>query len=86
MPAARCNYLVVYDNSPQVFAASTLETILKGDPPKNCTKEGRSVLFLSYFPDDKELKVFKISEEELESEEAKIKEKLRERENKKELS
>jgi len=84
MPAARCNYLVVYENSPQVFSASTLDTILKGDPPKNCTIEGRSVLFLSYFPDDKELKVFEVTKEELEIEQAKMEEKIREREARKE--
>lgn len=79
MPAARCNYVVVYDNSPQVFASASLETILKSDPPKNCTEEGRSVLFVSYFPDEKELKVFEVQEEEIQSEKDKIEEKERAR-------
>ena len=83
MPAARCNYIVVYDNSPQVFSASTLETIVKSAPPKNCSDETRSVLFLSYFPDEKELKVFEVSKEELEQEKEKVEAKLREKESKK---
>ena len=77
MPASRCNYLVVYDNSPQVFSSSTLETILKGEPPKNCTIEGRTVLFLSYFPDEEELKVFEVTQEEIDTELEKIEEKQR---------
>lgn len=75
MPAARCNYVVVYDNSPQVFSSSTLETILKSGPPKNCTEEGRSILFLSYFPDVGELKVFEVNDEEILKEKEKIEEK-----------
>lgn len=75
MPAARCNYIVVYDNSPQVFSSSTLETILKGDPPKNCTIDQRSILFLSYFPDEKELKVFEVTPEEVALEEKRLEDK-----------
>lgn len=75
MAAARCNYLVTFDNSPQVYSSSTLETILKTSPPKNCSDEGRVVLFVTYFPDDKEMKVYRVSDEEIQTELEKIKEK-----------
>lgn len=75
MPAARCNYLVVYDNSPQPFSASTLETIIKGEPPKNCTIEGRTILFVSYFPDDMKLKVFEVTQDQIDEELKRIKDK-----------
>lgn len=75
MPAARCNYIVVYDNSPQVFSSSSLETILKGDPPKNCTNEGRTILFVSYFPDEQELKVFQVSDDDIQKELDKLEQK-----------
>lgn len=75
MAAARCNYLVTYDNSPQVYSSSTLQTIVKGDPPKNCTNEGRSILFISYFPDDNEMRVYKVTDEEIEAEIRKLEEK-----------
>ena len=77
MAAARCNYLVTFDNSPQVYSSSTLETILKTAPPKNCSDEGRSILFVTYFPDDKEMKVYKVPDEEISKELEKIEEKER---------
>ena len=84
MAAARCNYLVVYDNSPQVYSSSTLQTILKGAPPKNCSNEERTILFISYFPDDKEMRVYEVSEEELEIEQTKMAEKLLEKQKREE--
>lgn len=84
MPAARCNYLVVYDNSPQVYSSSTLQTILNGDPPKNCTEEGRSILFVTYFPDEGEMSIYEVTDEEVEAEKAKIQEKEEAKRKKKE--
>jgi hypothetical protein len=75
MAAARCNYLVTYENSPQVYSSSTLQTILKGAPPKNCTDEGRSILFITYFPDDKEMRVYKVTDEEITAELQKLEDK-----------
>jgi hypothetical protein len=75
MAAARCNYLVTYENSPQVYSSSTLQTIIKGSPPKNCTDEGRSILFITYFPDDKEMRVYKVTDEEIAAEVQKLEEK-----------
>lgn len=75
MAAAKCNYLVVYENSPQVFSSSSLETILKSGPPKNCEDKNRSILFLTYFPDESEMKVFLVTDEEIEKELKSIEEK-----------
>lgn len=75
MAAARCNYLVTYENSPQVYSSSTLQTIIKGAPPKNCTDEGRTILFVTYFPDDKEMRVYKVTDEEVSAELQKLEEK-----------
>lgn len=75
MPASRCNYLMVYDNSPQVFAASTLETILGAKETKETEGVGRTILFTSYFPDEEKLMVFEVTEEELEAKRVEIAEK-----------
>jgi len=65
MALAKCNYVVVYDNSPQVYTTSSLETVLDAPFPKNSEDAKRTILFLSYFPDTQELKVFEVTEEEM---------------------
>ena len=74
MAAMRCNYLVIYDNSPQVYSSASLETILKTEHPKNCEDANRSVLFISYFPDEEQLRIFEVTDEELEAERVKVEE------------
>lgn len=82
MALAKCNYVVVYDNSPQVYTTSSLETVLDAAPPKNSDDAKRTILFLSYFPDTQELKVFEVTEEELAQKRVEVAETMARREEK----
>lgn len=82
MAAAKCNYLVLFDNSPQVYTSASLDTIIDSPPPKNSEDAKRSILFVSYFPDTKELKVFEVSDEEVEAKRIEVAETLARREAK----
>jgi len=83
MAASKCNYIVVYESSPQVFASASMETVLKTAPPKNCENDKRTVLFISHFPDEKNVKCFALTEEELQQHQEDIDNKNAEKEAKK---
>ncbi len=65
MAASKGNYLIVYDTSSQVFAATTLETAVKTPLPKGCTIEGKQILFTTFEPDSGKLCVYKIDQGEV---------------------
>ena len=65
MAAAKANYLIVYPSSSQVYTATTLATAVKTPLPKGCTMEERMILFMSYLPDDGQLAVYLLDEDQL---------------------
>jgi hypothetical protein len=82
MAASKCNYIVVYESSPQVFSSASMETVLKTAPPKNCENDKKTVLFISHFPDEKNVKCYALTDEELIQHEKDIDDKNAEREAK----
>lgn len=71
MAAAKCNYLVVYPQSSQVYTSTTLSTAVKTPLPKGCTMEDKMILFMSYLPDEESLCVYLLDEEQLKLKEEK---------------
>ncbi len=74
MPAAKTNYILLYNGVSQVYGSSSLETLLKSPPPKGSALEDRKVLFITYMPDEGNLCVAQLSEEELEEKSREIEE------------
>lgn len=63
----KANYIVVWDSSPQVYSMRTLENLFKSNLPEGVKPEdNKSVMFASFFPESGELKVFTLSEDEIE--------------------
>ena len=71
MAAAKANYIIVYPESSQVYTATTLPTAVKTPVPKGCSLETRMILFMSYLPDEKELCVYLLDDEQLKLKEEK---------------
>jgi hypothetical protein len=66
MAASKANYIIVYRGISQPFAATNLQTALKNPVPKGAKLEDRTILFLTYMPDEESLCVFPLSEEQIE--------------------
>lgn len=65
MPASKANWLITYKNSSQVYASASKEIALKSPVPKGCTLEDRTILFLTYEPDEGELCVYPQTPEQI---------------------
>lgn len=70
--AAKANYLILYKNSAQVYSATNLETAIKTPLPKGCKSEDRTMMFLSYLPDEESLSVFVLTDEQIQEESEKL--------------
>lgn len=82
MPANKCNYLVLYKDSSQVYGTATRSIALETPPPEGVDIEDKRVLFVTYKPDSEELAVHMIDQEEVENAELKVpKKKKKEDEN-----
>lgn len=66
MAASKANYIIVYRGISQPFAATNLQTALKNPIPKGAKLEDRTILFLTYMPDEESLCVFPLSDEQIE--------------------
>ncbi len=73
MPANRCNYLVVYESSSQVYGASSEEVALTTPLPDGCKLEEKHIYFIMMEPDTQEMVWYKLPDERVQS--AEIKEK-----------
>lgn len=67
MAAARASYLIVWKSSSQVYSTTSLETAIKTPIPKGCKVEDKRILLMSYVPDEEELCVYKIPQEEIDN-------------------
>lgn len=66
MAASKANYIIIYKGVSQPFAATNLQTALKNPLPKGAKPEDRTILFLTFMPDEESLCVFPLSDEQIE--------------------
>lgn len=65
MAAGKLNYIVVYKNSSQVYGSASKKIALESAPPDGCKLEDKRVLFVSYEPDNEQLAVYQVPQEEV---------------------
>lgn len=65
MAAGKLNYIVVYKNSSQVYGSASKKIALESAPPDGCKLEDKRVLFVSYEPDNEQLSVYQVPQEEV---------------------
>lgn len=66
MAASKANYIIIYKGVSQPFAATNLQTALKNPLPKGAKPEDRTILFLTFMPDEESLCVFPLSDDQIE--------------------
>lgn len=65
MPAAKCNYIILFKNSSQVYSTSNLKTAVVSPPPKGCKVEDRVILFTTFSLDDNELHAYVLDDDQI---------------------
>lgn len=67
MAANKTNYIVLWKNDPQVYAASKKQTALDSPPPgkKDWPIEDKRVFFITYRPDEEILSVHEVDHQEV---------------------
>ncbi len=75
MAAAKANYIITYKQSAQVYSATSLKTAVNTPLPKGCKIEDRTILFMSFLPDEESLCVYVLDEDQLKVEEKDVEEK-----------
>lgn len=66
MAASKCNYVVMYKNSSQIYSAATLKTAVNSPTPKGCDPAGRIILFITHLLDEQNLCVYPLTKEQIE--------------------
>jgi len=74
MPATKTNYIVLYMNDSQVYAAQKKDVALNSPPPEGSKLEDKRVFFLAFEPDNQVLSVYQVPQEEVLNAEIKYKE------------
>jgi len=69
MAAAKANYIICYKQSAQVYSATNLKTALNTPVPKGCVLEDRRILFMSFLPDEEQIVVYLLTDDQLKVEE-----------------
>lgn len=65
MAAGKLNYIVIYKNSSQVYGSASKKIALESAPPEGCKLEDKRVLFVTYEPDNEQLAVYQVSQQEV---------------------
>ncbi len=81
MAAGKATYLIVWKKSSQVYSAASLDTAIKTPIPKGCTDDDKRILLASFLPDDEQLCVFPLTEEQIEAKKTEIQSKEEEKES-----
>lgn len=66
MPAAKANFMIIYKQSAQVYATTSLTTALKTPLPKGCSLDDRMIVQVSYLPDEETLNLYLLEQDQLE--------------------
>lgn len=75
MPASKCNYLVVYESHPQVYASGTKTVALASPPPEGCELKDKHIFFITYDLDNDQVMVHQLPRDEVLNAEIKEKKK-----------
>lgn len=79
MAASKVNYIVLYNGHSQVYGCSSKKIALESAPPDGYSLKDKIILFITFEPDNNNLCVYKVSEEETMN--ADIKDKKRKEKN-----
>jgi hypothetical protein len=78
MAAGKLNYVVTYKGSSQVYGCASKKIALESAPPDGYTIFDKKILFITFEPDNNQLCVYEVSDEEVHN--AEIKKKKQENE------
>lgn len=78
MAAGKLNYIVVYKGLSQVYGCASKKIALESAPPDGASMKDKKVLFVTFEPDNENLCVYQVPDEEVQS--AEIKKKKQENE------
>lgn len=73
MAASKVNYVVIYNGHSQVYGCSSKKIALESPPPEGCSLEDKKILFITFEPDNKNLVVYTVPDEEVQGAEIKAK-------------
>lgn len=59
MPAAKLNYIVVYNNHSQVYGSATEKVARDTPPPEGLTEEDKNIFFVTFEPDTNNISLYK---------------------------
>lgn len=65
MAASKVNYIVIYDGHSQVYGCSSKKIALESAPPEGCDIKDKKILFITFEPDNSNLAVYKVPDEEV---------------------
>lgn len=72
MPANRMNYIVVYDGESQIYGSGSKDVALETPPPDGLTLESKHVFYITQKPEDGEIVLHEVPQEEVLSAELKV--------------
>jgi hypothetical protein len=73
MAAGKLNYIVVYNGLSQVFGCASKKIALESAPPEGYSLKDKKILFVTFEPDNENLCVYQVPEEEVQTAEIKKK-------------
>jgi hypothetical protein len=73
MAAGKLNYLVVYKGISQVYGCASKKIALESPPPEGVSLKDKKILFVTFEPDNDNLCVYQIDDQEVQSAEIKKK-------------
>lgn len=68
MPAAKLNYIVVYENHSQVYGCSSKKIAIESPPPQGCNEKDKNIFFITFEPDNNNVCLYKLNDQEEENE------------------
>lgn len=73
MAAGKLNYIVVYNGLSQVFGCASKKIALESAPPEGYSLKDKKILFVTFEPDNENLCVYEVPEQEVQTAEIKKK-------------
>lgn len=73
MAAGKLNYIVTYKGSSQVYGCASKKIALESAPPDGYSLVDKKILFITFEPDNNQLSVYQVPDEEVQNAEIKKK-------------